>query len=487
MKDIENVFLITADTFRYDIYHDGGKWCPFFNDLGDRGVEFSSAYATGSGTSSAFPGLLGSAYPLDHGYRGLNENHNAVAQRVSTEETRTVGITSSSHASSLFSYDRGFDRFYDSPSYRPDATDTSSLSLTSQTKHALFKAASSVPVVKQVGSAVLDAAREIRTSTESKAPYERAAVVTDRAINHLQEETEAYPDKGRFVWIHYMEPHAPYYPPDDILADFNTDASRREAVNELWERWKENRPPLWENEDNSEMFTDQERRALQLFYRIQVRYLDREVERLFEYVDDNIGFENTALLFTSDHGEEFFDHGDLGHRPKPYDELTHIPLLAYSEMFEATTVDQTVSHVDLGPTIADLLGATNAENWRGQSLRPLLELSSEREWDPHEYVLSELSHASGYGGDVNPDKAIITVITDDWKYIQNEQTGCQDLYPRDAAEIKANECAGEEPKIEELNQVASDRLAEISSTEVDKDEISENLREQLHQLGYIDE
>jgi arylsulfatase A-like enzyme len=417
----------------------------------------------------------------------LNENHNAVAEQVSAEDSRTVGITSSSHASSLFNYDRGFDTFYDNPSYRPNAIDTTSLSLTSRIKYALFNAVSSVPIINQVGSAVLDATRKVQTSTESKAPYERAEVVTDKAIGLLQQEVEAYPGKDRFIWIHYMEPHAPYYPPEDIVAEFGTDGFSLGAVNELWDRWKENRPPLWKNKDNSRIFTESERRALQLFYRIQIRYLDQEVERLFKYIDTNIGFDSTALLFTSDHGEEFFDHGDLGHRPKPYDELIHVPLLAYSEAFESTTVHQTVSHVDLGPTVTDLLEGTNAENWRGQSLLPLLEPSPESEWDSHEYVLSELSHTSGYGGNINPNKAIISIITNDWKYIHNEQIDSRELYPRDAAEIEAYECAEEESIVEELREIATDRLAEISKKEVDKGEISEDLRDQLHQLGYIDE
>lgn len=487
MDCLGTVILITADTFRYDALRDVDKNTLFLSNLADKGVEFTDAYATGSGTSSAFPGLLASSYPLDNGYRGLNDKHDPVAECVSDANARTVGVTSSSHASSLFNYDRGFDRFYENPSYRRDAIDASSLSPLLQAKHAVFDAAASIPIIEQVGSAVLDTVRSIEESADSRAPYERAEFVTDKSIEMLHHELKEYPNRNRFVWIHYMEPHAPYYPPDDILAEFDTDGFTRKAVNELWERWKENRPPLWEKEDNSELFTGRERRALQLFYRIQIRYLDREVERLFEYIDENIGFDSTAILFTSDHGEEFFDHGDLGHRPKLYDELTHIPLLVYSQAFEATAVNQTVSHVDLGPTIADLLGATNAESWRGQSLRPLLEPSLEREWDSHEYVFSELSHASGYGGDVNLDEAIISVITDDWKYIQNEQTGSRELYPRDAAETEANECAGEEPKVEELEEIASDRLAEISNTEVDKDEISEDLREQLHQLGYIDE
>jgi len=492
MDSVETVVLITADTLRYDALHQGGDVFPFLSDLREESVTFTGTYATGSGTSSAFPGLLASAYPLDHGYRGLNDDHHPVAEQLSEGEVRTVGVTSSSHASSLFGYDRGFDRFYDNPSYRRDATDTSSLSALSRAKYAVFDAAASVPVVEQVGSAVLDAVRSAGESAENKAPYERAETVTDRAIEMLRREASEYPDRDRFVWIHYMEPHAPYYPPDEVVAEFETEGLSKAFVNDLWDRWKENRPPLWANEDNSDMFTERERRALRLFYRIQIRYLDRELGRLFEFVDATFGFDETALFVTSDHGEEFFDHGDLGHRPKLYDELIHVPLVAYSEAFEPGTVDRAVSHVDLGPTVADLLDCSPAEGWRGESLAPLLRGSPDTDWEGHEYVLAELSHSSGYGGDVTPEEVILAVVTDDWKYIRNEQTEGEELYPRDAPETHENDrlsegAAAEEAVIEELREIAADRLSSLTGQDIEREEMSEELREQLHQLGYIDE
>jgi len=487
MDSVETVVLITADTFRYDALHQEGDRFPFLRDLSEGSVAFTGSYATGSGTSSAFPGLLASAYPLDHGYRGLNADHDPVAEQISGGGTRTIGVTSSSHASSLFNYDRGFDRFYDNPSYRRDATDTSSLSALSRAKYTVFDAAASVPVVEQIGSAVLDAVRSVGESGGSEAPYERAETVTDRAIEMLRREASEYPDRDRFVWIHYMEPHAPYYPPDDVVAEFETDGLSKAAVNDLWDRWKANRPPLWANEDNSDLFTERERDALRLFYRIQIRYLDRELQRLFEFLDTTFGFDDTALFVTSDHGEEFFDHGDLGHRPKLYDELIHVPLLAYSEAFDPGTVSRTVSHVDIGPTVADLLDCPPADGWRGESLAPLLQQSPGRDWEGHEYVLTELSHASGYGGDVTPEEAIVAVVTDDWKYIRNEQTDSEELYPRDAPETPDNDRSGEKEAGEELREIATDRLSSLTDRDLEREEMSEDLREQLHQLGYIDE
>jgi arylsulfatase A-like enzyme len=319
--DFETVVLVTADTLRYDAVADSAREeYPFLQSLADRGVEFDGAYSTGSGTSSAFPGLLASAYPLDHGYRGLNDEHVPVAERLSEAGVRTVGVTSSSHASSLFRYDRGFDVFYENPSYRPGAVDNSSLPAFERAKRGFFDAARSVPVIKQVGEAALDTLGSLR-GDEADHPYERAGTVTDRAIRTLEAEFDAYPNRRRFVWVHYMEPHAPYRPPDDVVAEADTEDLTKEFVNKVWEKWKADRPPLWKHDDNSDRFTERERRALEVFYRVQIRHLDREVGRLFEFLEGELDFERTALLFSSDHGEEFFDHGDLGHRPKLHDEL----------------------------------------------------------------------------------------------------------------------------------------------------------------------
>ncbi len=111
--------LITADTFRYD--HLGLGLCPTIENLQQEAISFENAYSTGSGTSSAFPGILASSYPLDQGYRGLNENHTSVAEQLSAQDSYSVGVSSSSHASLLFNYDRGFDEFHEDVSYREDA------------------------------------------------------------------------------------------------------------------------------------------------------------------------------------------------------------------------------------------------------------------------------------------------------------------------------------------------------------------------------
>jgi arylsulfatase A-like enzyme len=82
--------------------------------------------------------------------------------------------------------------------------------------------------------------------------------------------------------------------------------------------------------------------------------------------------ESTYVCFTSDHGEEFWEHGRYGHGQSVYDELTRVPLIIRGPGIQRQTVAPTVSAIDLMPTFADLLGVEQPPSWRGRSLGGVL-------------------------------------------------------------------------------------------------------------------
>jgi len=87
-------------------------------------------------------------------------------------------------------------------------------------------------------------------------------------------------------------------------------------------------------------------------YDQNMRYVDDQLARLFGRVGD----EATVVVF-ADHGEEFFDHGDLEHGHTLYDELLRIPFIVKSPGLAPRRVATPVSLLDLTPTVLDLLGA----------------------------------------------------------------------------------------------------------------------------------
>jgi arylsulfatase A-like enzyme len=474
--------LITADTFRYD--HFGGDFCSALGNLQQEGVTFENCFSTGSGTSSAFPGILASSYPLDYGYRGLNDDHTPVAEWLSSQGVQTVGVTSSSHASSLFNYDRGFDEFHEDVSYREDAVNSPPTA--EVIYHRLKQLAMKTPVTRRLGSAALELFRKTGQGT-FQYPYQRAEVVTDNAISAIsQAATDG--DTPVFAWVHYMEPHSPYYPPDDILDDYYSGRYSKADVNKLLTKWYENRDPLWTDTDQRYTLNEEEIAALESFYKAQIAYLDREVGRLFDWLQDHSLFEDSLIMFTSDHGDEFFDHGDFGHRQKLYDELIHVPFVLRDGSHQGS-IDTVASHIDIGPTICEWFGVEAAADWRGSSLLPVV--AGPQEQLEREYVFSELSHRSiddGYGGDVKPEEMILAVMTNEWKLIYNNQNDSTELYRLGEAETPTNYRFDAEPEVaEELVAVARQREDSITARTADRQDLSEEVRTRLHELGYVGE
>ncbi len=84
--------------------------------------------------------------------------------------------------------------------------------------------------------------------------------------------------------------------------------------------------------------------------------------------------DNTAILLTGDHGEGFFEHGCLGHAFGHWREVTHVPLVLYVPGLsdKLRKIDTVVSHLDIAPTISDLLGVAPDERMQGQSLLPMI-------------------------------------------------------------------------------------------------------------------
>jgi arylsulfatase A-like enzyme len=414
----------------------------------------------------------------------LNDDHTPVAEWLSSQGVQTVGVTSSSHASSLFNYDRGFDEFHEDVSYREDAVN--SPPTTEVIYHRLKQLAMKTPVTRRLGNVALELFRKTGQGT-FQYPYQRAEIVTNNAISEIsQAATDC--DAPVFVWVHYMEPHSPYYPPDDILDDHYSGHYSKADINKLLTKWYENRDPLWVDTDQQYTLKENEVATLKSFYRAQIAYLDREVGRLFEWLRHNSLLEDSLIMFTSDHGDEFFDHGDFGHRQKLYNELIHVPFVLRDGNHQRS-IDTVASHIDIGPTICDWFGVESAADWRGGSLLPVI--GGQQEQPEREYVFSELSHRSindGYGGDIKPEEMILAVMTNEWKLIYNNQKDSTELYRLDETETSANDQFNTEPEVtEKLVAVAQQRENSITTRTANRQEFPDEVRTRLHELGYVGE
>lgn len=144
--------------------------------------------------------------------------------------------------------------------------------------------------------------------------------------------------KNYFLYMQYMDPHHPYV---------------------------EHKP--WFKGENERGI----KRASSA-YRSEISFTDTKIEELYK----EFGWdENTILIVTADHGEEFGEHGSAGHGKTLYSEVVRTPLIIHypGSKVKPARVAEYVSGVDIVPTIASFVGVDVADSVQGISLKPLLE------------------------------------------------------------------------------------------------------------------
>ena len=102
-------------------------------------------------------------------------------------------------------------------------------------------------------------------------------------------------------------------------------------------------------------------------YDEEVFYTDHWIGTLLDFVDAQPWAARTVIIVSADHGEAFGEHHEFRHARELYEELVHVPLFVVVPGRGARTIDATRSHIDLVPTIVELLGKKPSSSLRGQS------------------------------------------------------------------------------------------------------------------------
>jgi arylsulfatase A-like enzyme/Flp pilus assembly protein TadD len=161
----------------------------------------------------------------------------------------------------------------------------------------------------------------------------RAEEVVGRALDWLQGRGSGS-SPGRdpwFVWVHCYDPHQKYDPPEPFKSQY---AGRA--------------------------------------YEGEVAYVDHALGKLFSYLEGSGQIDSTLVILTADHGESLGEHGEATHGYFAYNSSLWVPLIVSAPGEKAGRFDQNVCHVDIFPTVCDLLGLEKPEALQGVSLRPAL-------------------------------------------------------------------------------------------------------------------
>ena len=314
--DGPDILLVVIDTLRADhlsLYGYERPTSPRLDELAKDGLWFHRAYAQSGWTLASFASLLTGLYPHQHKVSRdgcLTEQFGRMSPATVTlaEALKSSGYATAAWANNTFlAPDFGLNDGFDVYDYK-GATNT-----------------------------------EHRSASET--------VAAGLAWLDTLEQ-----DKRSFLMLHFMEPHLNYVPPDDIHGTFAT-APRPEAL-----AYPRNPDPFSLLQQGGRTLDEAGLAYLKALYDEEILATDRALGALFDGLKARGRLDNTLLVITADHGEEFWEHGRFEHGHDLWSELTRVPLVVHGPGLPKTgRVDTIVEHVDLVAGLAEMTGADMGE------------------------------------------------------------------------------------------------------------------------------
>jgi arylsulfatase A-like enzyme len=338
------VLLIVIDTLRADrlgVYGNKGGLSPFLDELAARGVVFSNTFAASSWTVPSIASLFTSHYPSQHNVATFESKVPdaavTLAEKLAAYGYVSGGFLANFRLTKALGYAQGFEYWK------------------------IYKG---------------------NSPTGVKVRGNRLRADSLRWLESLSGEQAARP---QFLYVHYMEPHAPYQPIEPYRSRFIRPV---DGVDEALANQKVGRI-------NFKAVTWQDLRLLRSLYDGEVASVDAELRELFAVLERRGFLEHAIIVITADHGEEFKEHGRMAHGHALYDESIRVPLIVLAPGHGPGVVEENVSLIDVAPTILDLLALPPEPAFEGRSLVELIDKPSLSGWlrsigAPAEDVLSEL-------------------------------------------------------------------------------------------------
>lgn len=305
-----NVVLICLDTVRADhlgTYGYARATTPALDALAARSIVFTQTSATAGWTKPSVPSYLTSTYPLQHGvYEGsahdeagattdlLPDAALTLAEVFQKNGYRTGAFLHNAQLREGNGFEQGFDQFEE------DNLD----------------------------------AREIRW----------------RGIDWIDSPPAGAAKKPFFLYLHFLDAHWPYPAPEDWLTRFATAAATERF------RGKDSKELYAAINDGEHALTEEDRTALEALYDGALAYLDSELGRLFASLTLRDLDRNTIVCVMADHGEEFGEHGKVGHGHGLWENLLHVPWILCVPGETPRRIDSLVSLIDLFPTLTAAAG-----------------------------------------------------------------------------------------------------------------------------------
>lgn len=435
-KNDFNIVLITIDTLRVNnlsCYGYERNTSPHIDSIAKQGITFVNAIAPSSWTAPSMVSLFTSVYPINHGVvRDTMSSLKANKKETISDKLTTLAEVLKRQGYNTFGV-------------------VSNLHL--QGKFGFSRGFNHFKCLKNWSPAPL----------------------VNQAIDLWQDDIEK--SKKFFLWVHYSDPHHPYHARNPWIGQYTSTALSQELnlsdkkmgeLKKLIPLFKKNPQTLFN---------------LVALYDSEINFVDSYVGELIQKFELD---KKTLIIITSDHGEEFLEHGNLDHGNNLYQETIHVPLIIkLPHSIAKDTVEQSVNLIDVMPSILHFLNVDSPKQTLGKSFWEKEDLLSAvpekllRREELTNYNFSEL--------DIRTVSK--TMITSEWKYIYNYQNNTEELYriKEDASELN-NIAMHNVKQCQKLKEQLSNWASNAKKYPFETQSFlpSPEDLEKLKQLGYIE-
>ncbi|GIN70574.1 sulfatase [Bacillus sp. J14TS2] len=262
-----------------------------------------------------------------------------------------------------------------------------------------------------------------------KGGMESAEEVTPVVLDWLERNGE---NEDWFLYVNYWDPHTPYRAPESFGNPFKDEPLPTWITDEVLEKQKEKIGPHSVHEINmfnnttdpeyprypGEIKNMDDMRKMIDGYDCGVKYLDDHIGMIFEQLEKQGVMEEVIIIITADHGENMGELGIYGEHGTADQGTCHIPMIIRWPGLKSGHVDNDFHyHLDLPPTIAELIDVEPAERWDGQSYAAALKKGESTGRDY--LVVSQCAHVCQR-----------SVRFGDWLYIRSYHDGYH-LFPKE--------------------------------------------------------
>ncbi|MFC1668010.1 sulfatase, partial [Chlamydiota bacterium] len=294
-KKKPNIILLVIDALRPDhlgCYGHNRNTSPFIDQLAKEGIIFTNAYANASWTKPSVGTILSGQYPNIH--NAINVN---------------------------------------------DLLSNKVLSLSEMVQNAGYQT-----LYYDGNNVAIDASYNFNQGFDYYTFFDQvdAAFLTNTFISKLSKLKE----KPFFAYLHFMDCHVPYHQ-NEFNSRFTGGVENKKIVPGEIVSFKIRGMTF------TDVLSPADKEYHKALYDGQITYVDNLIKDIFLALKKENIVDNTIVIITADHGEEFWEHGNFGHGNGLYNEILKVPLIIYGSTVTHTKIDARVRLIDIVPTILD--------------------------------------------------------------------------------------------------------------------------------------